>query len=319
MLVTITPTGYKAAHSVYVMRRDIENAVDKYIQAIREGELGKALINKMLPRITDNNAITAFGDFFRFNRGVSERVYFDRNHNRLELGYFNNGQYTTLLYAKSIGDNKYVITEQDARVVTNDNDGKGFDFDEIAKEYLTTLVQDETVGASIQINMEAITKDHSVVDALIEDGFLWAPNSIDARFGMENTGFSASINNNNKTESKEVKEKPEPKTAPVEKTPTINSTPSTQPKQKVPKTVKNDHAMRVPRKKLKAGDTLNITNPNPKVLQEESAVNIENSISATNNYSSLNSEQKQHIQDKGFTQKTFDSLTQLEKENVLNC
>lgn len=319
MLVTITPTGYKAAHSVYVMRRDVENAVDKYIQAIQNGELGKALIKKMQPRLTDNNALTFFSDFFRFNRGISERVYFDRNHNRLELGYFNNGQYTTLLYAKGIGDNKYVTTEQDARVVTNDNDGKGFSFDEIAKEYLAALVQDETVGASVQINMEAITKDHSVVDALIEDGFLWAPNSINARFGMENTGFSASINNNNQTEPKKVKEKPEPKTAPVEKAPTIDSTPSTQPKQKVPKTVKNDHAMRVPRKKLKAEDALNITNPNPEVLQEEPTVNIENSVSATINYSSLNSEQKQHIQDKGFTQETFDSLTQLEKENVLNC
>lgn len=318
MLVMPTATGWKSTHSVYVMRRDIPNAVDKYKEAIRDGELGKRLISKIEARLTDMRVKTSFSDFLRFSRDTSEQVRYDPVHGRLELGYRDKaGMANYLLYANKRDDSWY-ITGVDAREVLDDNDGKGYSFEDICKMYLDRLVENEDLGASVQINMDAITKDNSILDALIDDGFLWAPNSIDARFGMENTGFSAPLNENIET-PKTPAEPVAPTTAPVEKTPTADSVPINQPKRELPER-RGDTAMRVKRKKLTV-ETAPVAPQSPSTPTPEPIPDISTEIKNNSqlDYSSLSDVDRQHVISKGFTAETWNSLTPSERENVLNC
>lgn len=326
MLVVPTPTGWQAAHSVYVLKRDIQDAVENYKEAINNGVLGERLIAKAMLRFTDPKATTAFSDFLRFNRGTSERIVFDPNHNRLELGIRGNLD-TTFVYASKRGET-WVITEADARNILDDNEGKGFTTEEVLKRYLNALADSEDAGISVQINMDAISKDNSIIDALIDDGFLWAPNSYPGRLTMENVGFEAPLSETAEAEPKvedNVTTKPEPAiTAPKPSNPVIEEPVTTTQKIKVPNSVdSNDVGAMVPRKKKSSSSEkkISITPTTPRTEQastQEAPLMDELKVEAKKSYNELSAESKAHLEEKGISQEEWDKHPEIH-ENVLNC
>lgn len=326
MLVVPTPTGWQAAHSVYVLKRDIQDAVENYKEAINNGVLGERLIAKAMLRFTDPKATTAFSDFLRFNRGTSERIVFDSNHNRLELGIRGNLD-TTFVYASKRGET-WVITEADARNILDDNEGKGFTTEEVLKRYLNALADSEDAGISVQMNMDAISKDNSIIDALIEDGFLWAPNSYPGRLTMENVGFEAPLSETAEAEPKvedNITTKPEPAiTAPKPSNPVIGEPVTTTQKIKVPDSVdSNDVGAMVPRKKKSSSSEkkISITPTTPRTEQastQEAPLMDELKVEAKKSYNELSAESKAHLEEKGISQEEWDKHPEIH-ENVLNC
>lgn len=326
MLVVPTPTGWQAAHSVYVLKRDIQDAVENYKEAINNGVLGERLIAKAMLRFTDPKATTAFSDFLRFNRGISERIVFDPNHNRLELGIRGNLD-TTFVYASKRGET-WVITEADARNILDDNEGKGFTTEEVLKRYLNALADSEDASISVQINMDAISKDNSIIDALIDDGFLWAPNSYPGRLTMENVGFEAPLSETAEAEPKiedNVTTKTEPAiTAPKPSNPVIEEPVTTTQKIKVPNSVdSNDVGAMVPRKKKSSSSEkkISITPTTPRTEQastQEAPLMDELKVEAKKSYNELSAESKAHLEEKGISQEEWDKHPEIH-ENVLNC
>lgn len=338
MLCVPTPKGYQAVHSVYVMRRSIEGAIEKYKEAIQNGQLGKKLIEKIAPRVQDSKHITAFSDYLRFAPNVSESIVFYPSNQRIELGFSNNNVKTTLITAIRKDNKWYIVDYKDARNVLDNNGGKGYEFDELCKKYLNELIDNETAGASVQINMQAIRDNQDILDDLIDDGFLWAPNAIDARFGMENVGFSAPISEKTKPT---VKPQAEPTAQPQQQTPTQQTqpvapevTPMAQTSQPTETTATTETATpsssndlslgnKVKRRKKRASDIkpedVKVTETTPNVQPSKiDEVKGQPTVQATD-YENLPESVKQQIQEKGLTQQEFDALSQQEKENVLNC
>jgi hypothetical protein len=261
MLVVPTVSGYKSMFSVYSLKRNLPNAVDKYRESIKNGSIGKALVEKIKNHISDIKNLTAFSDYLGFTRGTSEYVLYDRNHSRLDLGYRNNKGNTTLTSAIKRGDKWFIVEPNNALNVIDDNNGKGYSIDELCKIYLEQLVTNEDVNATVRINMEAIKDNNSILDNLIDDGMLWCPNAINARFGMENVGFSASLGESTTptktTETTQIKEEPKetPKAAPVVSSNNPTSTTTNQPKVE-PKLDEDETDLtdKFPRRKRRAKD-----------------------------------------------------------------
>lgn len=333
VLCVPTPKGYQAVHSVYVMRRNIEGAIDKYKEAIQHGQLGKKLIEKIAPRLQDSKHITAFSDYLRFEPNISESVVFYPANQRLELGFSNNGVKTTLITAIQRDNKWYIVDYKDARNTIDDNNGKGFEFEELCKKYLNELVDNETAGASVQINMQAIHDNQDILDDLIDDGFLWAPDAIDARFGMENVRFTAPISGETKqTTQQKVELQPQQQqvvtkqtTTPTTQTETKQPTEIVTPTEATTPSSENDLSLgnKVKRRKKKASDI----KASDVKIEETSAITQHSKIAEVQGqqtipvttYENLSESAKQQIQAKGLTQKEFDALSQQEKENVLNC
>lgn len=333
MLVVPTPTGYRAVHSVYILKRYIDGAIDKYKKAINEGSIGKYLVSKVMERMSNPKAKTNFTSLMTFNQNTSEYIKFLPDYGRLELGIVNNGDRNILMFASKRGD-RYVETTEDARVVISDNNGRGYTEEEIIKEYLNRLIDNEDTEVSLNINVKAIKDDYSILTALIDDGMLWTPNSVSNRVGIENVGFSAKINKENQTKPTptqkmgKIQKEPaqKPISAPMEKPLTPESNAPQMPKEQ-PKTSPSDvgvYSRKVKRRKLSVNDT-NTTEVRPESANVESvqrqqsgnSINTEDSTEQT--FNNLSNENKQHILEKGFTEETWNSLTKQEKENVLNC
>ena len=326
MLVVPTPIGYKAVHSVYVMKRGIEGAVEKYKQAINNGSIGRVLIDRIKQKMIPSNFKnpTSFSDFFTFGRYVNEHIKYFDTHDQLELGY-TRGDLTVLIYAHRIGDNKWVETGRNVSEVINDNNGQGFTLDDICKMYLERLIDDPVADASLRINIDAMAKDvrsgQEILNALINDGMLWTPNSIGSRIGIENVGFSASINKETspKIQPKEVvKEQAQTQvTAPVEKALKPESVKPRQVKQDVDVTKTNVGShINVPRAKKRAITTQPV-DPTPNSTKQEQQQ--QQQTSSVIDYNNLTRAQKQSIEAKGITEEQFNSLTANERNNLINC
>ena len=335
MLVVPTPTGYKATHSVYILVRSIDGAIEKYKEAINNGALGKFFINRIARRVNSvDGGKTNFTDILSFSMNCSEEVRFDKNHNRLDLGYTKEGLSTPLLHVVKKAD-KWIITEDDARIVLDDNNGKGFSFEDICKEYLNRLIDSEDANVSLRLDINAIkkneeenksnyNKDNDILNTLIDGGFLWTPNSIGNRVTMENTGFVASLNDEYKEKTVKIEKEPAniPEAAPIEN--------NIKPESIKPKIAKREPEnistrtgsnARVKRVKLRASDTQKAdVKPTVQNVSQEGQNTLNNTIDniASKSFDSLSEKDQKDILNK-VSKEEWNGLSKEERINVLNC
>ena len=322
-MVLPTPKGFVSAMSVYVLTKNIPNSSDKYKESIRIGSVGKALISKIKAHLNDIKTISAFSDYLGFRRGFSEYIYNDRTHGRIDLGY--RGSTGNNVLVSAIPNNgKYILVDPtDARNILNDNNGQGFTLDEVCKEYLSQLVDSPEADVTMRLNMEAIENNPSIITDLIDDGLLWAPNSLNARFTAANTQFNSSLDNEAKAESnKEVKQEPQqpketPKPAPVvsNTNPSTTTTEVKKTKPKVDDTV--ELGSKVKRRKLKASQSNQTGQEVPTTPTQQSVTNP-TVVSNPSSFETLSEKDKQHVLSK-VTKEEWDNLTREEQYNILNC
>ena len=320
-MVVPTPSGFVSALPVYVLLRS-ESNIAKYKDSINNGSVGKGLIEKIKNHLSDIKTVSAFSDYIGLSRGFSEYIYNDRNHGRIDLGYRNLNGNVTLVSAILRGDKYILVNPNDAREVINDNNNTGFTLDEVCKEYLNRLIDNNEADFTMRLNMEAISNNPAIMTDLIDDGLLWSPNSLNARFTAANTQFNAPLISEPIIKPKEepkqepIRPKEAPKPAPV----ASNNNPTatiTEVKKEKPKV--DDNAVlgnKVKRRKLKAGQGYQIpqipTNPNP----VES--NVGTNVVMQSSFDSLSEEDKQKVQSK-VTKDEWNNMTKEEQDNILNC
>lgn len=322
-MVLPTPKGFVSVNSVYILTRDIPNSSDKYKESIRTGSVGKALISKIKAHLNDIKTVSAFSDYLGFRRGYSEYIYNDRNHGRIDLGYRGSTGNNTLVSA--IPQNgKYVLVDStDARNILNDNNGQGFTLDEVCKEYLTQLVDNPEAKVTMRLNMEAIESKPEIITDLIDDGLLWAPDSLNARFTAANTQFICSLTNETKPiepkkeTPKQEQPKETPKPAPVASSNNPSST--TEPVKKTQPKVDDSVELgsKVRRRKLKVGQSTQVR-PEVPTTPTSTPTTISTSTSSTRTFETLSEKDKQHILTK-VTKEEWNNLTKEEQDNILNC
>lgn len=322
-MVLPTPKGFVSVNSVYILTRDIPNSSDKYKESIRTGSVGKALISKIKAHLNDIKTVSAFSDYLGFRRGFSEYIYNDRTHGRIDLGY--RGSTGNNVLVSAIPSNgKYVLVDPtDARNILNDNNGQGFTLDEVCKEYLYQLVNNSEADVTMRLNMEAIENNPNIITDLIDDGLLWAPDSLNARFTAANTQFSSSLDNKAKPESKkEIKQESQQPKETLKPAPVVsNINPSTtttevkKTKPKVDDTV--ELGSKVKRRKLKASQSNQTRQEAPTTPTQELVTNP-TVASNPSSFETLSEKDKQHVLSK-VTREEWDNLTKEEQDNILNC
>ena len=173
--------------------------------------------------------------------------------------------------------------------------------------------------------MEAIESKPEIITDLIDDGLLWAPDSLNARFTAANTQFSCSLDGEvnpskpkqeaPKAEAKQAKEtiKPAPVASSNNPSSTIEPVKKTQPK--VDDSV--ELGSKVKRRKLKAGQTTQ-NRPEVPTTPISTPTTTSTSTSNTRAFETLSEKDKQHILTK-VTKEEWDNLTKEEQDNILNC
>ena len=324
-MVIPTPEGFVSVNSVYVLTKDFPNSNEKYKEVINNGQVGKTLIEKIKSHLKDIKTVSAFSDYLGFRRGYSEYIYNDRNHGRIDLGYRGSTGNTTLISAIPQNDKYVLVDPTDARTIINDNNGQGFTLDEVCKEYLTQLIDNPEADVTMRLNMEAIENKPEIITDLIDDGLLWAPDSLNARFTAANTQFSCSLDSeakpskpkqeSPKAEAKQAKEFIKP--APVASSNNPSST--TEPVKKIQPKVDDSVELgsKVKRRKLKAGQSTQVR-PEVPTTPISTPTTTSTNTSSIRTFETLSEKDKQHILTK-VTQEEWDNLTREEQNNILNC
>ena len=324
-MVLPTPEGFVSVNSVYILTKDFPNSNEKYKEIINNGQVGKALIEKIKSHLKDIKTVSAFSDYLGFRRGYSEYIYNDRNHGRIDLGYRGSTGNTTLVSAVPQNGKYALVDPTDARNILNDNNGQGFTLDEVCKEYLTQLVDNSEADVTMRLNMEAIENKPEIITDLIDDGLLWAPDSLNARFTAANTQFSCSLDSEAKpskpkqevpkTETKQPKETSKP--APVASSNNPSST--TEPVKKIQPKVDDSVELgsKVKRRKLKVGQSAKVK-PEVPTTPISTPTTISVNTSSTRTFETLSEKDRQHILTK-VTKEEWNNLTQEEQDNILNC
>ena len=177
----------------------------------------------------------------------------------------------------------------------------------------------------MRLNMEAIESKPEIITDLIDDGLLWAPDSINARFTAANTQFSCSLDSEAKP-SEPKKETPKqepqqpketPKPAPVASSNNPSST--TEPVKKIQPKVDDSVELgsKVKRRKLKAGQSTQVI-PEVPTTPISTPTTTSTNTSSTRLFETLSEKDKQHILTK-VTKEEWDNLTKEEQYNILNC
>ena len=341
MLCTPTPSGWKAAHSVYILRRNASNAVAKYTEAIKNGKIGDILKKRIADRITNQNSRSSFSDLLLMPNGVNEYIKYDSAHSRLDLGTRNALQSDIILTAIKTESGKYnIVNPIDARILIDDNQGQGFTLEEISTKYLISLIEDPNLNISLRINMDAIEKNPDILEALISDGMLWCPNAIPGRMLSENTRFRAPINPEEATKTTPVETTPSPVNTLLPPNNVLSETSASSVQKEnnndskaakevanlipTPET-KSSERKAAPRVRKRAGTSTEIntaapTTPstnNTQVQQSTTSENVQKM--AQMRFEELPSSMIKSLEAKGITKDIWESSPTKECENYLNC